>query len=317
MRPAGVLLALACLGSSAASAAAQAPNMIGRPADIEHKLLTEPLQVVSETGSRFKNDRTDRATIRLEDSTLMMVKLAPALPGADTFNNRPRYELAAYVLQKLFLDPDDYVVPPTVVRCFPLDQYRKRDPKAQQTFNQADCVLVEMQYWLWNVHIAEPYDKKLFKADSVYARHMSDFNVFTYLVHHLDSNLGNYLVSDDSTGRRVFSVDNGLAFRSEPGNRGEKWKDYRLDAIDARTVHALEALTPEKLEQALSVLVQFERRDGTLQPMPPGPCLDHDLGVRDKDGVVQLGLTDREIDGVADRVQHLVDDIQKGKLRVF
>src|SRR5215510_13639937 len=40
--------------------------------------------------------------------------------------NDPRKELGAYAVSKLFLDPDEYVVPPTSGHCFELDHYRRR-----------------------------------------------------------------------------------------------------------------------------------------------------------------------------------------------
>jgi two-component sensor histidine kinase len=312
------LLVLASLAGGLRAATAQEGNILGSPAEIEHRLKTDSMEVLQHPGSRFQDDRTQRSTVRFSDGVILMVKFAAARPGADMFNNRPRYEVAAYDLQKLFLDPDDYVVPPTVMRCFPRDWYRQEvDPNVEETFRHGDCVLTVLQYWLWNVHVSKPMNEELWKADTVYARHLADFNVFTYLVRHEDSNLGNYMISDLPKSPRVFSVDNGVAFRSEPGNRGEAWRRYRLDRIGSRTVERLRALTEADLEKALSVVAQFEDRDGVLTPMPPGPSLNDGRGVREKDGVVQLGLTRREIHDIAGRLQHLLEDVDKGKIRVF
>ena len=38
-------------------------------------------------------------------------------PDLDGINNAPRKELAAYTIQRLFLDPEDYAVPATTVPC--------------------------------------------------------------------------------------------------------------------------------------------------------------------------------------------------------
>ena len=51
-----------------------------------------------------------------EDGTVLGVKWARTPPGGRTLNNQPQYEIAAYRLQKMFLDPPHYVVPPTVMR---------------------------------------------------------------------------------------------------------------------------------------------------------------------------------------------------------
>lgn len=311
---------LALLGTAGATqpARAQDSNILLPPAQIEKELRTESVKILQETGSRWKKDRTQRVTIKLADSTLMMVKFAAARPGADTFNNRPRYEVAAYQIQKLFLDPKDYVVPPTVVRCFNLDWYRKyMDSHAEQTFQGPHCVITELQYWIWNAHIAKPYDEARWKSDTLYARHMANFNVVMALIKQQDSNLGNYLVSDDSSNMRVFSVDNGLAFETEPGNRGHKWESYRLDGIPKETLARLRKITEPDLEKQLSVLAQFQVAGDTLEPVPPGPCLNTGWGVRFQNGIVQLGLTDREIHNTYSRLQDLLKQVDDGKVHAF
>ena len=316
MRAAGLLLAWAALAPVALRA--QDANILMPPAEFERRLGTEPLQVVQEQGSRFKKDRTQRVTVRLADSTLVLVKFAAARPGADTFNNQPRYELAAYEIQKLFLDPDDYVVPPTVARCFALDWYRKNiDPEVEPTFRGTGCVLALVQYWVWNVRPAEPLDESRWASDTAYARHLADFNVLTDLINHQDSNLGNYLISQLDDSPRVFSVDNGVAFSSEPSSRGHAWSHYRLDRIGAKTLRRLRAITPADLQRALSVVVEFRQQGDSLVRVPPGPSLNDGWGVRSQDGVVQLGLTGREIRHVAARLRDLLKDVDEGKIRAF
>ncbi|HKK28751.1 MAG TPA: hypothetical protein VKB18_11760 [Gemmatimonadota bacterium] len=315
-RAAGPLLACAALAPAAAHA--QDANILMPPPEFERRLAAGPIHIVQEQGSRFEDDRTQRATIRLADSTLVLVKFAAALPGADTFNNRPRYELAAYEIQKLFLDPGDYVVPPTVARCFPLEWYRQHlDPDVDPTFRGPTCVLSLVQYWVWNVRPAEPLDEDRWASDTVYARHLADFNVLTYLIRHQDSNLGNYLVSEMDDDLRVFSVDNGVAFSSEPGNRGHAWRRYRLDRIGAKTLERLRAITRADLERALAVVVQLREEGDSLVREPPGPSLNDGRGVRYEDGVVQLGLTGREIRDVASRLRDLLKDVDEGKIRAF
>ena len=50
-----------------------------------------------------------------------------------TSRNSPRRELAAYAVQKLFLEPEEYVAPPTAPHCFPLEAYRAAvDRKARR-----------------------------------------------------------------------------------------------------------------------------------------------------------------------------------------
>ncbi|MFO0618511.1 MAG: hypothetical protein U0414_38315 [Polyangiaceae bacterium] len=52
-------------------------------------------------------------------STRVSFKRAP--DGLDSANDHPRRQLAAYELQKLFLDPVDYVIAPTVFACVPIE----------------------------------------------------------------------------------------------------------------------------------------------------------------------------------------------------
>ena len=123
MRATTTWLLLPCL--AVARLAAQQPELAVKSAPlenflapvpvIEQQLTSAPFEIMNIKGARFTKDKTERGTIMFADSTTMTVKIKPAGAGADEFNNRPRYELAAYQLQKLFLDPDEYVVPPTVL----------------------------------------------------------------------------------------------------------------------------------------------------------------------------------------------------------
>ena len=45
--------------------------------------------------------------------------------------------------------------------------------------------------------------------------------------------------------------------------------------------------------------------------------MDPGDGVREKDGVVQLGLTEREIRDVTSRLNDLLKDIDEGKYEIF
>src|SRR5262249_41549401 len=148
------------------------------------------------------------------DREPMRVKVRKAVPGAEEFNNNPRYDMAAYELQKLLMDPPEYVVPPTALRMIPAEDLRKF-AEAKPTFYGSDDVLVVLQYWLHDIKVVEDvYDPPLFESDPVYARHIGQLNVLTFLINHRDSNAGNFLISATGPGQRVFSVDNGLAFAS-------------------------------------------------------------------------------------------------------
>ena len=192
------------------------------PADsIESLFRTGDFQMLGWTGSRREKDRTQRVVLRFDERTMMLAKWAMAPRGGiGVFNNRPRYEIAAYELQKLFLDESEYVVPPTVARCVSVQWYRANFPWAHATFENTGSVLVVLQYWLQNVTGQDVWDKRRFETDTSYARHFANLNLFTYLIRHSDSNSGNVLISEITNNPRLFAVDNGVAFnRQEESDR--------------------------------------------------------------------------------------------------
>ena len=233
------LLAAALLAGLAATAAAQDSNITQPIADLERLLAAEPLVITQAEISRpkAKGDITLRADVSFGGAPPLRVKLRKAEPGADTFNNVPRYDLAAYELQKLFIDPAEYVVPPTALRFIPRADFAKYQPDVTRTFSSADQVLAVLQYWLSDITVvADVYDPARFDADPVYARHIGQLNVLTYLIEHRDSNVGNFLIGKSPTGARVFSIDHGVAFASIDSDRGEAWKDIRVNRLPADTV---------------------------------------------------------------------------------
>src|SRR5688572_11174948 len=88
-----------------------------------------------------------------DEKVRFRMKWKPCLEGGQGWNNAPRKEVAAYELQKLFLAPSEYVVPPTMLRCLPFERAEKQfgmvDPKP--TFPGTQCVLGIASYWLENV----------------------------------------------------------------------------------------------------------------------------------------------------------------------
>jgi hypothetical protein len=284
---------------------------------IERRLRDMPFQPLAQEGSRFTGDRTQHALLRFADSSAMEVKWAKAPEGGEAFNNQPRYELAAYELQKLFLNEPDYVVPPTVVRMIPLDEYRRYNKNVQPTFSKAKSVLVVLQYWTMDVTADGVFDRKRAERDTVYARHLGDLNVLTYLIRHSDSNKGNVMIATDTANPRLFAVDNGVAFASPPSSRGTDWARLRVDKLPAATVQRLRKITSQALADSLGVVAQFELRDGTYVPAPRGPNVDRTLGVRKSGSTLQLGLTRSEIEGVRDRLEQLLSDVDKGRIKTW
>ena len=300
-------------------AAADPVNIDGDPLEIERMLATEPMKIVAAEISRpkAKGDITLKADVAFSDRAPMRVKLRKAMPGADTFNNVPRYDLAAYELQKLLVDPVDFVVPPTALRMVPAAELRSYE-EVESTFVHSDDVLNVVQYWLKDIAVIEDvFDAAKFDADPVYARHIGQLNIFTFLIGHRDSNAGNFLISREPAGARVYSVDNGVAFLAPEATRGELWRKIRVDRLPAATVDRLRQITKETLTTRLGVVAQWELRDGHYVPATLGPNLSPYKGVRVKGGTVQMGLTSVEIGSVWRRCKELVERLDDGKLKTF
>lgn len=310
-------LALMLLVAATATVAAQDANYLLPVDSLEIRLRSGPLNIIDFRGSRAEGDRTQRITLSYDGGGPMVAKLARAPRGGSAFNNEPRYELAAYEIQRLFLTPDEYAVPPTVLRAQPLAWMKQHDNNASRTFDNAESVVMILQYWLLQVTPDNFYDKDRAESDTVYARYLGNFNILTYLIRHNDSNEGNFLISRSATAPRVFSVDNGLAFSSEVSDRGYEWRRIQVKRLPHATVERLRTITPERLQEKLGVLAQFEEQGGQLVAMVPGPNLDEGRGVRRKDGLVQFGLTENEIRGIASRLRSLLENIDKGDIEVF
>lgn len=297
-----------------APAAAQGPNYVLPPTELEARLADAPFQILSIRDNRWEGDRTQRAEIRFRDGLEVEVKWAAAAPGGFAINNQPRYEVAAYEVQKLFLDEPDWVVPPTVIRELPLTAYRQLEPAIEPTFEGTGSVLVAVQYWLRNVAYEVRPDTARARADAAYARRLANLNLLTYLIRHVDSNPGNVLISTVGPPR-LFAVDNGVAFRSPVSPRGTVWMDLHVDRIAADVVQRLRALTRAELEAALYVVAQFRvRADGRLEAVTPTAKLDENRGVDRHDDIIQLGLTNLELDGLWDRIQRLLDRVDAGEI---
>ena len=287
-------------------------------ARVEALLRDSVLKPVASEGSRFKGDRTEHVLLAFDDSTAFEVKWAVAPPGGKAFNNEPRYEAAAYELQKLFLAERDYVVPPTVLRMIPQSVFAaSKGLRGEPTFDDTKNVLVALQYWTMSVSPEGVFNEKRADRDSVYARHLGDLNILTYLIRHRDANKGNVLLAVDSVNPRLFAVDNGVAFDSPPSDRGTDWQHMRVKRVSAATVARLRALTDSSLTAALAVVAQFERRGDDYVSTARGPSLDDGRGVRRGGAVLQLGLTSWEINGVRDRLRDLLEDIDRGKIKTF
>ena len=313
-----MLCAMAVLSVPPPTVWEQDGNILLPVDSIEYLLSEAPFELPEVlVGTRFAEDRTQQVDLWFEDGTGILTKWAQAPRGGEEFNNSPRYEIAAYEIQKLFLDGTEYVVPPTVPRAVPLDWYRTLDDRVDPTFRDAASVLVVLQYFAYQVTDEGVFDLDRFALDPAYARHWANANLFTHLIWHSDSNAGNLLISTRASNPRVFSVDNGVSFHSEGSDRGTRWRTLQVDRFPASTVERLRNVTEEGLHEVLGVLAQWEIVDGELVRVEPSENLRERRGVRQEDGVIQIGLTDAEIDDVWDRIEAFLGRVNRGRFSTF
>ena len=245
------------------------------------------------------------------------VRLRTSCRIRDEYNNSPRYEVAAYEIQKLFLEEPEYVVPPTVPRVVPLDWYRTLAEDIEQTFDAAASVLVVLQSFVYSVTEEDVFDLDRFASDPAYARHWANANLLTHLIWHSDSNAGNLLISNIASNPRIFSVDNGVAFGSPDSDRGTRWRYLLVDRFPASTVERLRGVTEAQLHEVLGVLAQFEVVDNELVRVESTENLRPRIGVREDDGVIQIGLTNDEIEGIWDRLEAFLFQVRRNRVSTF
>ena len=247
-------------------------------------------------------------------------KFKKVVPGwLDSYNTSPRKEIAAYEVQKLFLEPEDYVVPTVLPFCVRRERYQKAAGYAAASLKGTDCVLGLASIWMVNVeHPKRLYEESRFLQEPIYAYFMSNFNILTYLIQHRDAREGQWLVSKDKKRRQVFSIDNGISFDFWPYNfLRRQWDLIHLPALRKDSIERLRRLQRKDLDH-LGVLAQLEMNEGgILLPVPPGENLDPNKGAIFKDGIVQFGLTKSEIDNLWGRMQALIADVDSGKISVF
>jgi hypothetical protein len=261
------------------------------------------------------------ATVALEGAPAPVeIKWKTAPTGrADGWNNTPRKEIAAYEIQRWFLDPDDYVVPPTAVRCVPLDEFRRFAPDAEPTIEGTRCVLGMVSAWLEDVRVPrELYEPDRFLNDPRYAYNMANWNLMLYLIEQRDGRAGNFLEAKDPTNRRLFAIDNGIAFGGKVHNfLVLNWDEIRVPAVRHASIDRLRRIGPTQLDR-LAVVAELRADEaGVLRPVRLGPVVDPDAGTRVKPGWIQMGLTRDEIAAVGKRIKTLIARVDAGELAAF
>jgi hypothetical protein len=311
------MLAMTGLFIAAIPAAAEPGPSVRMPIPEIEARLRGPLDIVGMEQARptIDGDRSARIELAGQDGQAPMpARWKPVAPPGEGFNNEPRYELAAYQLQKMFLEECEYVVPPVVLRALSAEEYRQKRGPAPQTVRGTGSVIFILSYWLSDVTPKDPWDAQRFATDPRYARHFAHMNLLTHLIDHKDSNPGNVLLSTYPADPRVFAVDNDVAFDSTLSDRGELYRGLLVDRLPRQAVERLQRIKRGDLNKALGVLAEFRTVEGTLVAAEPGPPMSRWSGVRSGGGRVQFGLTDDEIRATMRRISRLLAQVKRGRI---
>ncbi len=284
-------------------------------------LMAERYEVVTQERTATGITGADEVTLFFDEvQEKIRFKWKLAVPGRlDQDNNSPRKEIASYEVQKLFLDPEDYVVPTSLVYCAPAELYGKAGEVVPPLAPGANCVLGNLSVWMQDV--TQPisiYQEFRFIEEADYAYFLSNFNLFTYLVRHQDGKASNFLQSNDYYRPQLYSIDNGISFGTLPYNFFVKnWDVIRVAALRKDSIDRLRRLRRQDLDR-LEVVAQLERNDrGIFVSVPPGESLNPDKGVVIADGTIQFGLSQAEIDALWDRIRNVIAMVDSGEVPVF
>jgi hypothetical protein len=253
------------------------------------------------------------------EHTVIKAKWSTSKKGGTGFNTNPRKEIAAFKVQMLFLEPEEYVVPPTVGRCLEDAAVRDLLPKVKGAFEGAPCVFGVLQYWLINVTDKNVFDAARFESDPAYRRSVADMNLLTYLIDHRDTKQANFLISTDPKRPRAFSVDNGMAFsgfRNPIAYFKEGWAKIIVPALPKKEIERLRKLTRHDLDTLLTVS-QYSVTPHGLVEVPATAAISDEEGVRREGDVIQIGLTRDEVDGIENRLKTLLGKVDRDEIKVF
>jgi hypothetical protein len=287
-------------------------------AQIERWLRSDDLSVTHAAIAEDGGAPLYKLRLEVPGGHAISVKFRRAPDDLDADGNSPRRELAAYELQKLFLDARDYVVPPTVLACLPVKKYRTLIPD-MKAHGDSRCAIGTMAYWVEGITSEDAYDELRWHRDRGYRYHLANLNVVALLSGHPRGLGDDFYVSEDPRRPRLFTVDNDVAFGGvvSPFRLvSSSWQELRIPAVPARTATRLERMDQASFDR-LAVVGQLQWRDGTLVVVRPTAPLDASTGVRGRGDIIQLGLTADEIDDVRERLGALLGAIDAHEVETF
>ena len=255
-------------------------------------------------------------------------------------HNDPLGELGAHHVQKLILDPVDYVVPPAASHCFPEAEYRRWFRSDDDSVEDMECVLGYLSYWLtgsigltearlaglvpaprgdaWSADAAL-YDPARFPHQSgAYRRNVAHLNVIAFLARNGDAHAAQFV-----SYRRplhVFLVDSSVAFSApqRASMRGRQdLSELVVRAIPADTAERVGELGRDEV-MALMRIAEHRRADLGWERVAPGPLLADGRGRLRREGDrVQVGLSRDDARGVLERLRILQEALRSGAIGTF
>lgn len=311
LTPPAELCADATLGPDRLCVPAQRLEPLLKTARIDVLQVKDPSSGIGGAKSMVVALPDERLTIK--------VKWKQSKPGGDGMNNTPRKEIAAYALQKLFLEPDEYVVPPTVGRCLPTNPVDGARAEKDETFKGVACFYGILAYWIEHVTDEGVLDRRRLVSDAPYRASVASMNLLTYLINHRDTRPANFVISKDPKSPRVFSIDNGLAFSGLRNPRQiflHEWNYIIVPWLPRTQIERLRRVTRADLDK-LSVVAQYRMRADSLEEVPPTKPFLPDEGVRRSGDMLQVGLTTSEIDDIEQRLTELLERVDRRKILLF
>lgn len=240
--------------------------------------------------------------------------------GLENFDNSISRNLATYQIQKLFLDPEDYVIPTSMAFCVPSEAYTQNmGLKATPQIEGSDCVLGNLSVWMLDVRVPEViFEEQHFLTDPNYAYFLSNLNILAYLVEHRDGRSGNILASKDNYRPQLFIIDNDTTFGINPYNPfARNWNIIRVPALRKETIDRLRKVKRTDLD-FLGVAAQLDKgSDNVFRNAVPGKNLAPKKSVRIFKDTVQFGLSKEQLDDVWKRLEQLIKKVDSGEIPVF
>ncbi len=235
-----------------------------------------------------------------------------------------RRTAVSYAVQKLFLDDDQIVIPPTVGYCFPLSHYKKRvDREAKVSITDPACVFGYLSYWLPDVETAKEaevseekglfgtgylYSEERFGRERHYASKLARMNALTFIVEHGDPHGEQFLVQFEPF--HVWSVDHSVSMTSVKNPLSyfeEDWSNLIVPSFPRELAEKLRSITAEDISK-LATIETYARVDDRLVPRAY------------RKGMSKLqpwGATAKERELLESKLRELVTRLDDGSLGVF